>query len=175
MVFLLLSSFDSALVDIPCIFSGMGSIFIIFSTHIYIGSNSSCFVCTKLLSVIVYVSIKSLFTIEIIQLKSVKVLTSWKIPTEKFCRYSGLNPGMQLPIMSLLHILLNSIDADKKSEIGSSRGGLRPYPLRFYVEEAGADAKLNQHGPLGVANHRRHPISTVPVARITAHATVPSL
>jgi len=45
--------------------------------------------------------------------------------------------------------------------------------LRFHVEEAGADAKLNQHGPLGVAYHRRHPISTVPVARITAHATVP--
>ncbi len=75
--------------------------------------------------------------------------------------------------MSLKHILLNSIDADMKSEIGSSRGGFRPYPLRFHVEEAGADAKLNQHGPLGVAYHRRHPISTVPVARITAHATVP--
>jgi hypothetical protein len=84
-----------------------------------------------------------------------------------------LNPGLQLPIMSLMHILLNSIDADMKSEIGSSRGGLRPYPLRFHVEEAGADAKLNHHGPLGVAYHRRHPISTVPVARITAHATVP--
>jgi hypothetical protein len=55
--------------------------------------------------------------------------------------------------MSLMHILLNSIDADIKSEIGSSRGGLRPYPLRFHVEEAGADAKLNQHGPLGVAYH----------------------
>ena len=75
--------------------------------------------------------------------------------------------------MSLMHILLNSIDADMKSEIGSSRGGLRPYPLRFHVKEAGADAKLNQHGPLGVAYHRRHPISTVPVARITAHATGP--
>jgi hypothetical protein len=86
-----------------------------------------------------------------------------------------LNPGLQLPIMSLLHILLNSIDTDMKSEIGSSRGGLRPYPLRFHVEEAGADAKLNQHGPLEVAYHRRHPISTVPVARITAHATVPGL
>jgi hypothetical protein len=84
-----------------------------------------------------------------------------------------LNPGLQLPIMSLMHILLNSIDADMKSEIGSSRGGLRPYPLRFHVKEAGADAKLIQHGPLGVAYHRRHPISTVPVARITAHATVP--
>ncbi len=45
--------------------------------------------------------------------------------------------------------------------------------MRFHVEEAGADAKLIQHGPLGVAYHRRHPISTVPVARITAHATVP--
>jgi hypothetical protein len=75
--------------------------------------------------------------------------------------------------MSLMHILLKSIDIDMKSEIGSSRGGLRPYPLRFHVEEAGADAKLNQHGPLGVAYHPRHPISTVPVARITAHATVP--
>ncbi len=75
--------------------------------------------------------------------------------------------------MSLMHILLNRIDADMKS--GSSRGGLRPYPLRFHVEEAGADAKLNQHGPLGVAYHCRHPISTVPVARITAHATVPGL
>jgi hypothetical protein len=40
-----------------------------------------------------------------------------------------------------------------KSEIGSSRGGLRPYPSRFHVKEAGADAKLNQHGPLGVAYH----------------------
>ncbi len=74
--------------------------------------------------------------------------------------------------MSLMHVLLKSIDADMKSEIGSSRGGLRPYPLRFHVEEAGADAK---HGPLGVAYHRRHPISTVPVARITAHATVPKV
>ena len=37
-----------------------------------------------------------------------------------------------------------------KSEIGSSRGGLRPYPLRFHDEEAGADANLNQHGPLGI-------------------------
>jgi hypothetical protein len=35
-----------------------------------------------------------------------------------------------------------------KSEIGSSRGGLRPYPLRFHVKEAGADAKLIQNGPL---------------------------
>jgi hypothetical protein len=69
--------------------------------------------------------------------------------------------------------LMNSIDADMKTEVGSSRGGLRPYPLRFHVEEAGADAKLIQHGPLGVAYHRRHSISTVPVARITAHATVP--
>jgi hypothetical protein len=34
-----------------------------------------------------------------------------------------LNPGLQLPIMSLMHILLNSIYADMKSEIGSSRGG----------------------------------------------------
>ena len=62
-----------------------------------------------------------------------------------------------------------------KLDIGSSRGGLRPYPLRFHVEEAGADAKLSQHGPLGVAYHRRHPISTVPVARITAHAMVPGI
>jgi hypothetical protein len=74
-----------------------------------------------------------------------------------------------------MHILLNSIDADMKSDIGSSRGGLRPYPLKFHVGEAGADAKLIQHGPLGVAYHRRHPISTVPVARITAHATEPGL
>jgi hypothetical protein len=63
----------------------------------------------------------------------------------------------------------------QKSEIGCSRGGLRPYPLKFHVGEAGADAKLIQHGPLGVAYHRRHPISTVPVARITAHATEPGL
>jgi hypothetical protein len=40
--------------------------------------------------------------------------------------------------MSLMHILLNSIDADMKSEIGSSGGGLRPYPLRFHVEKAGS-------------------------------------
>jgi hypothetical protein len=43
--------------------------------------------------------------------------------------------------MSLMHILLNGIDADIKSEIGSSRGGGgRAYSLRFYVEEAGVDA-----------------------------------
>ncbi len=46
--------------------------------------------------------------------------------------------------------------------------------MRFHVKEAGADAKLTQHGPIGVAYHHRHPISTVPVARITAHAMVPS-
>ena len=96
-----------------------------------------------------------------------------KSQLKKICWYRGLNPGLQLPIMALVHILLNSIDADMKLDIGSSRGGLRPYPLRFHVKEAGADAKLIQHGPLGVAYHRRHPISTVTVARITAHATVP--
>ena len=85
----------------------------------------------------------------------------------------GIEPRSATPYHVLMHILLNSIDADMKSEIGSSRGGLRPYPLRFHVEEAGADAKLNQHGPLGFAYHRRHPISTIPVARITAQATVP--
>jgi hypothetical protein len=73
--------------------------------------------------------------------------------------------------MFLMHILLNSVDADMKSEIGSSRGGLRP--LRIHAKEASAYAKLIQHGPLGVDYHRRHPIATVPVARITAHATVP--
>jgi hypothetical protein len=41
-----------------------------------------------------------------------------------------------------MHILLNSIDADMKSDIGNSRGVLRPYPLRFHVKEAGRDAKL---------------------------------
>jgi hypothetical protein len=101
----------------------------------------------QLLYIIVYVSIKSLFTIETIQLKSLKVLKSFKIPTEKYCRFGRLNLGLQLPIMSLMHILLNSIDADMKSEIGSSTGGLRPYSLRFRVKEAGADAKLILHGP----------------------------
>jgi hypothetical protein len=67
--------------------------------------------------------------------------------TEKIPLYQILNPGLQLPIMSLMHILLNSIDADMKSEIGSSRVGLRPYPLRFHVEK---DAKLVQHGHLGL-------------------------
>jgi hypothetical protein len=47
--------------------------------------------------------------------------------------------------------------------------------LRFHVEEAGADAKLIQHGPLGVAYHQRLPISTVLVAMITAHTTVPGI
>ncbi len=60
-----------------------------------------------------------------------------------------------------------------KLDNNSSRWGYRPYPLRFNVKEAGADAKLTQHGPLEVAYHRRHPISTLPVARITAHATMP--
>ncbi len=110
-----------------------------------------------------------------IQLKSVKVLKCWKFPTEKFCLYWGLNSGLQLSIMSLMHTLLNGIDVDMKSKIGSSRRGLRPYPLRFHVEEAGADVKLIHHGPLGVTYHCRHPIYTVPVARITTHAKVHSL
>ncbi len=44
--------------------------------------------------------------------------------------------------------------------------------MRFHVKQAGAHAKLIKHGPLGVAYLRRHPISTVPVARITAHDMV---
>jgi hypothetical protein len=131
-IFLLLFSFDSALVDIPCIVSGIGRILLFFpltytldllaaALHVHKCTKAHLDFDPQLLSVIVYVSIKSLFTIETIQLKSVKVLKSWKIPTEKFCRYQGLNPGLQLPIMSLMHILLNSLDADMKSEIGSSR------------------------------------------------------
>jgi hypothetical protein len=73
-----------------------------------------------------------------------------------------------------MHIMLNNIDAKMKSETGSSREALRPYSLRFHVDEAGADAKLTKHGPLVVAYHCRHPISTNPVARITAHSTEPS-
>ena len=55
--FLLLSSFHSALVDIPCIVSGVVSIFIIFSTHIYIGSNirDSFFLKLCILKVFIYV------------------------------------------------------------------------------------------------------------------------
>jgi hypothetical protein len=41
--------------------------------------------------------------------------------------------------------------------------------LRFHVEEAGADAKLIQHGPLGDTYHHRHPISTVPIPRLREH------
>jgi hypothetical protein len=147
--------FCSFLPDIPCIVSGIGSILLFFpltytldlfaaALHVHKCTKAHLDFDPQLLSVIVNVA-----------------------------GTGELNPGLQLPIMSLMHILLKSIDADMKSEIGSSRGGLRPYPLRFHVGEAGADAKLIQHGPLGVAYHRRHPISTVPVARITAHATVP--
>ena len=76
--------------------------------------------------------------------------------------------------MTLMHVLLNSIDAGMKIQrLVALDGGLRPYPLGFHVKQAGADAKLIQYGPLGVVYHRRHPISTVPVARITAQATVP--
>jgi hypothetical protein len=49
-----------------------------------------------------------------------------------------------------MNILLNRIDVNMNLEIGSSRR-FRLYPLRYHVEEAGADAKLIQHGPLGVA------------------------
>jgi hypothetical protein len=45
--------------------------------------------------------------------------------------------------------------------------------LGFHVEKSGTDAKLIQDGPLGVAYHFRHQIYIVPVARITAHTTVP--
>jgi len=71
-----------------------------------------------------------------------------------------------------IYSISNSIDANIISEIGFPRGGC-PYPLRLHVKEAGAGAKLIQHGPLGVGYHCRPPISIVPVARITAHAMVP--
>jgi hypothetical protein len=35
--------------------------------------------------------------------------------------------------------------------------GSRPCPLSFYVEEAGTDAKLIQHGPLGVVGNKYLP------------------
>jgi hypothetical protein len=54
-----------------------------------------------------------------------------------------------------------------KSEIG------RPYPLRFHVKEAGANAKLIHNGLLGVAYDCRHPICTIPAPWITAHTPVP--
>ncbi len=113
--FLLLSSFDSALVDIPWIVSRIGNILLFFHSHkhwIYLHEHK----CTKaqldfdpqLQSVIEYATIKSLFNIETIQLRSVKVLKSWKFSTKKYCRYWGLNSGLQLPIMSLMYLLLNS-------------------------------------------------------------------
>jgi len=114
------------------------------------------------------VSIKSLFSIETIQLKSVKVLKSWKISTQKTLLVPGIE--LQLPIMSLMNILLNNIDENVKSEIGRSWEGLRLNPLGFHVKGA-ADAKLIQHGLLGVAFHN---ILTVPVTRNTEHAMVPS-
>ncbi len=85
----------------------------------------------------------------------------------------GMEPGSASPNHVFDAYTVELIDADMKSEIGSSRWGLRPYPLGFHVKQAGADAKLIQHGPLRVAYLRRHPICTVPVARITAHATMP--
>jgi hypothetical protein len=98
------------------------------------------------------------------------------ISNETFSLILGLNPGLQLPIMSLMHTMLNSIDADMKSEIGSTRrGSKRSYPLKFHVEEAGANAKLIQQGPIGVSYYCRHPISTSPVESITARTMVPVL
>ncbi len=75
-------------------------------------------------------------------------------------------------IMSLMHLLLISIDADMKVALDVTKW---PCPSRFHVKEASADAELIQHVPLRIAYHCRHPISTIPVARITANATVPSL
>ena len=68
--------------------------------------------------------------------------------------------------------LVISIDADMKSKIGSTRLDLGPYHLRFHVEQAGADGRLIQHEPLGVAYNHGHPISIILFARITAHARV---
>jgi hypothetical protein len=161
--------FDSALVDIPCIVSGIGSIFlffyIIFSTHIYIGSISSCFACTQ-----VYQSPLGLWPTAAIHncicpsnhflpLKQ----SSWNLPRylnlvkSQMKNFAGTGDWTQVcNSQSCLWCIYCWIALMQtwKSEIGSSRGGLRPYPLRFHVEEACADAKLNQHGPLGVAYHR---------------------
>ena len=67
----------------------------------------------QLLSVIVYVSIKSLFTIETIQLKSVKVLKSWKIPTVKFCLYRGLNLNICNSRLKALFLCLRHVELSR--------------------------------------------------------------
>ena len=93
----------------------------------------------------------------------------WKI----FCWYRGLNLGL-LPYHVFDAFTVNQHWCRHENQrLVALDVTYWPYPLRFHVEEAGADAKLIQHGPIGVAYHRRHPISTVPAARITAHATVP--
>ncbi len=94
----------------------------------------------------------------------------WK----NFCRCRGLNPGLHSLTCLWCIYCKAALMQTWKLDNSSSRWGYRPSPLRFHVKEAGADAKLTQNGPLGVSYHRRHPISTVPVERITAHATVPA-
>ena len=70
-----------------------------------------------------------------------------------FARYRGLNPCL-LPYHVFNACTVNR--HDMKSEIGSTR-----QDLVALSEEAGADAKLNQHEPLGLAYPYRHPIPTV--------------
>jgi hypothetical protein len=57
-----------------------------------------------------------------------------------------------------MHVLLNSIDADMKSDIGSSRGGLRPYPLRFHVGKAGAGIQYLPSQLQGLQHTPRCPV-----------------
>ncbi len=56
------------------------------------------------------------------------------------------------------------------SEIGSPRWGVKALSLEVPCQASWCRCQIY---PTWVAYHRRHPISTVPVARITAHATVP--
>jgi hypothetical protein len=69
---------------------------------------------------------------------------------ENCCQYQGLNPDLH-PKSCLWYIYCKAaLMQTWKLDNSSSRCGYGPYPLRFHVKEAGADAKLTQHRPLGV-------------------------
>jgi hypothetical protein len=123
--------------------------FIIFSTHIYIGSIGICFAC-------MYPSNHFL---------------PLKQSSRNLSRYLNIEKSP----------LKNFAGTGDWTRVCNSQSCLwciycwialmQTWNQRLVALEGGKG--LIQHGPLGVAYHHRHPISTIPVARITAHATVP--
>ncbi len=95
-------------------------------------------------------------------------LYHWK----NFCRCRGLNPGLHSQSCLWCIYCKAALMQTWKLDIISSRWGVKALSLEVPCQGSWCRCQTYPTWPLWVAYHHRHPISTVPVARITAHATV---